>query len=747
MSSIQRYISPFIAQQFPAFYREAGPNFVAFVKAYYEWLEQSNNTIGYARSLLDINDVDATQSQFIKYFKNTYIQSLPETIAADKQLLIKHILDLYRSKGSKRAYELLFRLAFNEDIEVYLPGDFIFKPSENTWVVPRYIEVTSHPNIFNLNGTQIQNNGKIGTAVVSNVSEKIVNGRTINILELTNVRGYFKRGERIFQTYETSVTETNGPIIVGSLTAIAVTDGGTNYSVGDILNVAGSGVEGKAKVVSILNDINGSVRFIIDNGGTGYTTNATATVSKTINLELANTAGNLNEGDTLVDVGTSANGVITAANGTFAELINFSANLSFRVGDEVQTATGNAIVTRVLGGTGSGATFKVGGITNKEIANVVADFITSYTGVDLDRASNSFDIGVSSVSGTFTAGDTVTSTANVIQLEGIALTTNSVANGETFSNSSLGISGLYVYRGDISHAWCTSSTDSDLTNANLASGVILISGTSSSQIQLVNRPEKQTITGNAIIEAANSTNIRLSSVNGYFVATKTLTDANTAATATIDTVTRLTDWNFPSPFAGFDNLDKPINQVLTFQSLEIGTISFLSSINPGSGYLTRPHIDVIEPAIAGLALNDGSGGIKGHNAVIDSRIVSGNGIVTAVEVINSGYGYLQNENLTLTNANNQTSVYGSSIIYEPGKGEGRWLNRKSFPSDVTRIQDGFYYQNYSYDIVAEKMLENYEKLVRDFIHPSGVALFGRYRLTDVIAGDQSSQQEFSLTQV
>jgi hypothetical protein len=746
MSSIEQFISPFIARQFPALYRDEGPNFVAFVKAYYEWLEQSNNAVGYSRSLLDIADIDSTQSQFLKYFKNTYIQSLPESIAADKQLLIKHILDLYRSKGSKRGYELLFRLLFNEDIEVYLPGEYILKPSDNTWVMPRYLEVTSHPKIFELNGSQIQNVGKIGTAIVTNVSERIVNGRKINILELSDLEGYFKRGDRVFQTYGTAVTNLDGPVIVGSLSAIAITGGGTDYAVGDILDVNGSGVEAKAKVITVINDIVGSVRFSILNGGTGYTTNAVVTVEKTINLQLANAQGYFIEGDTIVDVSTNANGTVTTSNATFAEVIDFSPTLSFRVGDEVQTSTGNAIVTRVLGGSGTGATFRVGGITNKEIVNVVSDFITSYTGVQLDNTSNSFDLSVSSISGTFTVGDTVTSTANVIQLEGIVLTGNSVANGESFSNAALGISGLYVYRGDVSLAWCVSSTDSDLTNANLVADVVLTSNLSSSQLQLIRAPYKETITGNAVIEAANATNIRLSSVNGYFVATKTITDANSGATATIDDAERITDWNFPAPFPGADNLDKRIDQVFTYNSLEIGKIAFLSRINPGSGYLTRPYIDVIEPAIAGLSEGDGFGGIKGHNAVISSRIVNGNGIVTAVEVINSGYGFLQNENLTLTSANNNTIVYGSSILYEPGKSEGRWLNRKSFSSDVMKIQDGFYYQNYAYEIVAAKMLASYEDLVRELVHPSGIALFGRYRLIDNIVGEQSSAQEFSLTQ-
>ena len=107
--SIEKFISPFIAQQFPAFYKEEGPNFIAFLRAYYEWMESSQQTLAHARSLLEYSDIDTTEAEFIKYFKNTYLQSLPESIIANKTLLVKHILDLYRAKGTPRAYELLFR--------------------------------------------------------------------------------------------------------------------------------------------------------------------------------------------------------------------------------------------------------------------------------------------------------------------------------------------------------------------------------------------------------------------------------------------------------------------------------------------------------------------------------------------------------------------------------------------------------------------------------------------------------------
>ena len=45
MRDIETKISTFVENMFPQFYREDGENFVLFVKAYYEWLEQNHQEL------------------------------------------------------------------------------------------------------------------------------------------------------------------------------------------------------------------------------------------------------------------------------------------------------------------------------------------------------------------------------------------------------------------------------------------------------------------------------------------------------------------------------------------------------------------------------------------------------------------------------------------------------------------------------------------------------------------------------
>ena len=90
---MNKFISPFIPGQIPAFYNDDYPNFVAFIKAYYEWLEQSNLTdvysgaVGKARSLSDYMDIDRTESQFLVHFKKQYLSQLPLNTLSDQRLL------------------------------------------------------------------------------------------------------------------------------------------------------------------------------------------------------------------------------------------------------------------------------------------------------------------------------------------------------------------------------------------------------------------------------------------------------------------------------------------------------------------------------------------------------------------------------------------------------------------------------------------------------------------------------------
>lgn len=743
---IEKLISPHIASQFPSFYKSDGPNFIAFIEAYYEWMESSGNPLYHSRRLLEYSDIDETADQFIKYFKNTYINSLPESIAADKRLLMKYILDLYRSKGTDRSIKLLFRLLFDESIDLYIPSDYLLRPSDGDWRKKYYIETTSSPYLTDLIGKLIKNSSGSATAVVETYTTKKINGKTVNVLYISSLSGEFKYGEKILCNDVPELDLDNAPFIIGSLTSIAVDNGGYDFEIGDILNVSGSGFDGKARVASI-RDETGKVSFKLLDGGSGYSLNPTIIVATTKELTITNISnGSFSNSDVITDSGSGANATVTFANSSFIQVIDYSPNVEFQIGHTITNGTTSAVIVDVFGGTGSGASFTVGALLNPEIYVINTDIINNYYNTALDDDAYGYQVNITGTSGAgFTVANTVSSTANVILLEAFSVSANQISKGENLSNTALGITGLTTYRVDGNFIWCT-GTDTNLINANLVSGVILESNTTVGSVQLYNNSGKYTIQANGTISSVNSTAIIVTSPSGEFVPDKIVTDLNTGTTATITAQSRRSNWFFPTRPSALTNLDTSIGDTLNTKNMEVGKIAYLGRITPGDGYLTLPYIEVIEQDISALNESDGNGGYKGRNAVVSGEVNNKSGIATSVEVINSGFGYVSNETVYLSNENTPVIVLGSVIVDRNGEQYGSWANRKGFLSDINKIQDSVYYQTFSYEIVAKRMLETYESLVRDLVHPSGLALFGKYQLRSELVNQQSSISYSSITQ-
>ena len=740
MTTIEKSVSPFISQQFPAFYRADGKNFVAFVRAYYEWLESTGNALNRSRSLLEYADIDKTEAEFIEYFKRTYMSAIPKDIAADNRLLLKHVLELYRTKGSKRSVELLFRILFNEDIEVFIPGDYLLRPSDGEWYKSHYIEITSHPNLYLLSGKTITNSDRTSRAVVETYSKKVITGKTVNILYLSSVQGQFEYGEKII--CDGVIEIDNAPIIIGSLTAIPVDNGGSGFNVGEILNVTGGGSEGKARVAAVRNE-NGKVRFNLINGGSGYSLDATVTVATTINILISDTVGSFTVGSNAYSTATSANGNMVFANSSQLTLINFSTGLSFNAGDTITDGTATATIVDTFGGGGAGASFDIGGLVNKEILQINTDRINSYVST---RIETQVKININSRTGAFTVGNQVRSSANSATLQVTYTTPNTALLYEKLSNSALGIANLYVYISDGKMLRVTGS-ESDLNNVNLRPGTVLIGNTSSCVLNLDTYFGKETIVGNGVIFTANSSVIVANTRDGhtYYVPTANVVDVGLPTSyAKVTSQESLTDWIFPSTSPA--NLDRKINEVLDIYNLEVGTIAYLKNINPGSGYSSLTYVDIIENDVAALEIADDTGGIKGHNAVVDALVSSEQGVVTAVEVYDSGFGYVPGESVIMTRENAGVSVAGVAVVSSDGRGIGYWRNSRGFLSDIIKVQDSDYYQIYSYEVVVKRMLDTYESLVKDLTHPAGYKLFGKYRSSEALMSDVSILANSSITQ-
>ena len=706
--SVEKYVSPFVQSQFPQFYKEQGPNFIAFVRAYYEWLESTGNPLNQARSIYEYGDIDTTLDTFVKYFKNKYMQALPQTTAADQRLLVKHIVDLYRSKGSIRAYELLFRLLFNEDIEVYIPGNDLFRLSNNQFVKPVYLEVTDSVYLGDMIGRMIKSSSGTATAVVDTYFTKLVNNKILNVLVLSDVFGSFNYGAQILcddlyvnstgnligtfeynklttaeqADYSLAITNDNAPFIVGSLSGISVINGGSNFQVGDILKINGDGMDGLARV-SAVRDENGKVSFTLLDGGSGFSVNATISVT---------------------------------------------------------------------GGGGTGATFKVGGLVDKEIFLINTDVINDYYNTQLEDQTLGCNLSVTGVSGSITIGHNIHSNANVTIRTIDASYTGLLANGEALYSNTLNINmantttpggNLTAYHVDGSLVYLVGP---DITNANLTNGVVLTSNVNNTAVTVINVWPTQNTYGNGTVSDVVGSTVTVTGDFGYFVPGYGVTTSG-GATATVTALVRNTNWPLPETTLTNKNLDQTIGNALNTYELEVGTITYLSQVNPGSGYAADPVVDVQEPAIYALKIPD-KNGFKGYNASVTAKAGLASGIVTSVDVYDAGYGYtpVSMANLQSTNTENQTVVTGRLVIDTQGVGAGEFTNRSGFLSDTQHVIDSKYWQMQSYDIITKRMISTYEKFVRDLVHPAGIALFGTYRFYSEPQNEAANTVSFSLQQ-
>ena len=271
MLNVRDHISPTIAEQFPALYREEGDVLVEFVKAYYEY----NDSI-MDRNIPKLRDVDTTLASFLIFFKKKYLQSLPLDTVVDTRFIIKHIQDLYKRKGSEESLRLLFRMFFDEEIEVFYPSTAILKPSDSIWGGAIYLELKPVNTVDDYpiqRGDKLQGDVSGASAFVDNIIFVNFSGTISPIAYLSNVSGTFIADDAITVT-RAGVSHAHGKLVLGSISENTIQN--ASRSPGQVLgdkvklvsNANGSSATGTISEVSTTTS--GTIEFIKEDGGFGY---------------------------------------------------------------------------------------------------------------------------------------------------------------------------------------------------------------------------------------------------------------------------------------------------------------------------------------------------------------------------------------------------------------------------------------------------------------------------------------------
>jgi hypothetical protein len=408
-----KQLSQLIESQFPEVYREEGANLVAFITAYYEFLESDDlysHKMG--RDIFTTADVDTSLEKFIYHFKETYLADFPYVFATDKRFAIKHISDFYRTKGSKQSLELLMRMLFNEKIDVYYPGEDILRLSDSLWYKPFYLEVTKSDRTVNFINKEITGAKSGAIAFVESIVRKRVKGKVFDVLYLSGLRGNFQTGEII--TDDGSLI--NCPKIKGSLSEVDVTLGGRNNAIGDVFNIVTTeGLQGKVKVTGV-RAATGRVDFEIQDGGWGYTADDYTDVYISDAIAFANNTNNdfiqyesvyqpiekisvisatpiLANANLIGNYITGRNGASFVANGVIVDIANTDSG-----GNIVNAPSANGIIT---------VQTNFGTFRDKRSVNLSLTGTAALTVGEYVTEESRYVIGISSPTGTYTIGERV----------------------------------------------------------------------------------------------------------------------------------------------------------------------------------------------------------------------------------------------------------------------------------------------------------------------------------------------------
>lgn len=268
--AVDNKISKLVASQFPSFYKEDGENFLQFIEAYYAWMETTGQMTDGIRNLESYRDISTTTNDFIDYFTNTFLPSVPRNMAADKKLAVRYAKYFNESRGTFEAYKLLFRAVYGEDIGLNLPSDQILIVSDGDWQIDRYVTTVYDKNNYTLIGKEIVGLESGATALVEDVIRRRIRGKDIQQILLSNILGRFYDLENIRLKTDTNATGQT-PIINAGVSKVTISTGGARYQVGDVVDVVSDKLGLFAKIiVTGVEQLNGALTFNITDGGAGY---------------------------------------------------------------------------------------------------------------------------------------------------------------------------------------------------------------------------------------------------------------------------------------------------------------------------------------------------------------------------------------------------------------------------------------------------------------------------------------------
>ncbi len=681
------------AQQLPEFVRAEYPTFVAFVEAYYEFLD--NQSV----DLRNVRDIDETLEEYIKYFKAELAHNYPvvSTDSSTERFLLKHIKDQYLAKGSEASYKLLFRLLYGKDVFIDYPGRQMLRVSDGRWTqdVSIFVKVSQGDPYKMIGKTaNIQTGKKIyNTSVVSDVSAGA--GVTANVQNVIAVSGFPDIYEIFLDRNFYGQIEPFNTVKYGSefqatilpcTAKIKINDPGKNFRPGMVFELStGDGSPFWFKV-STVNETGGLKTIDTIRFGLFYNTNFSVTV-----LPQSAVSTKKKKSTVVSDLTytVNSNGKIVAA-----ELLTGGSNYTL---PPVVVITGD--------GTGAAGHAVIENGSVKEI--IMDDFGAGYTYVFMRLDNDPLDLSGSGASGKAIIGSDYDYN---VKDKTYGFTESGYVNyGDYWDTSEHG-------RGAAVSCTmkCTGYTLTEQGNGYQVNDTVKLTHSTSGFDDIIFKVASVTsghITSLTIEDSGSHSALLPYSASGYLLTnvSSSGSGAKLIPTFSIENLTVTnggTGYNVNSPII---DINIPINsngesiggeQAKATLSVTNNSISGATVTEQGSGYIQVPLIKIY-----------GSYGYANGAYV---------GTIARQFFINAA------DTLGADPANLNVSL--EAVAKYPGY----YRTNDGFLDDSMMIQDSYYFQAFAYVLKIDEQLEKYASVVRSMLHPSGMALFGEYSINNKI---------------
>lgn len=135
----------------------------------------------------------------------------------------------------------------------------------------------------------------------------------------------------------------------------------------------------------------------------------------------------------------------------------------------------------------------------------------------------------------------------------------------------------------------------------------------------------------------------------------------------------------------------------------------------------------------------------GINAQIEANPAISNGAITQLQIVDSGVGYANGEDMFFVSSDLSRSGKARASVTGTGTGSGYYKTSKGFLSSVSKLHDGDYYQEYSYEIMSRIPFDKYKDMFKKVLHTSGTRFFGSVLIEETTDATVSEVVSRSLT--